>query len=85
MEVSLTDARLLGVNAPVQLSGNIENTPGIILMNGSKSFVLDRGVIVAKRHVHVKDIDAQSLGVKDQERRYPFRCLVKDHLYLMTL
>ena len=68
VEVSLTDARSLGVNAPVQLSGNIENTPGIIMMNGSKSFVLDRGVIVAKRHLHVKDIDAERLGVEDQER-----------------
>ncbi|OZV13063.1 propanediol utilization protein [Tissierella sp. P1] len=68
VEVSLTDARSLGVNAPVQLSGNIENTPGIIMMNGSKSFVLDRGVIVAKRHLHVKDIDAERLGVKDKER-----------------
>lgn len=68
VEVSLTDARLLGVKAPVQLSGNIDNTPGIIMMNGAMSFVLDRGVIVAKRHIHVKDTDAERLGVKDQER-----------------
>ena len=68
VEVSLTDARVLGVNAPVQLSGNIENTPGIIIMNGSKSFALDRGVIVAKRHIHIKDTDAKKFGVKDQER-----------------
>lgn len=67
VEVSLTDARSLGVNAPIQLSGNIENTPGIIVMNGSKSIVLDRGVIVAKRHIHVKDTDTKRLGVKDQE------------------
>ncbi len=67
VEVSLTDARSLGINAPVKLSGNIENTPGIILMNGSKSFVLDRGVIVAKRHIHVKNTDAERLGVKDGE------------------
>ncbi|CUX22464.1 Phosphate propanoyltransferase [Clostridium sp. C105KSO15] len=67
VEVSLTDARSLGVNAPVQLSGNIENTPGIIVRNGSKSIVLDRGVIVAKRHIHVKDTDAEKLGVKDHE------------------
>jgi len=68
VEVSLTDARSLGVNAPVQLSGNIKNTPGIIVRNGSKSLVLDKGVIVAKRHIHVKDKDAERLGVKDQER-----------------
>jgi len=67
VEVSLTDARSLGVNAPVQLSGNIENTPGIIVRNGSKSIVLDSGVIVAKRHIHVKDTDAEKLGVKDHE------------------
>lgn len=68
VEVSLTDARFLGVKASVQLSGNIENTPGIIMMNGSKSLVLDKGVIVAKRHIHVKDTDSEKLGVKDQER-----------------
>lgn len=67
VEVSLTDARMLGVKAPVRVSGNIENTPGIIVINESKSLVLDRGVIVAKRHIHVKDTDAEKLGVKDQE------------------
>lgn len=68
VEVSLTDARSLGVNAPVHLSGNIENTPGITITNGSKSYVLDKGVIVAKRHIHVKDTDAERLGVRDQEK-----------------
>lgn len=68
VEVSLTDARTLGVDAPIRLSGNIEDTPGITVINGSKSFTLDRGVIVAKRHIHVKDTEAERLGVKDQER-----------------
>lgn len=68
VEVSLTDARSIGVNAPVRLSGNVENTPGIIIMNGSKSFAADNGVIVAKRHLHVKETDAEKLGVKDKDR-----------------
>lgn len=68
VEISLTDARSLGVSAPIRLSGNIEDTPGITLINGSNSFTLNQGVIVAKCHIHVKDTDSERLGVKDQER-----------------
>ena len=37
-------------------------------MNGSRSFALDRGVIVAKRHIHIKETDVKKFGVKDQDR-----------------
>ena len=68
IEISLTDARSLGIDAPIRLSGKIDGTPGITVINDSKSYILEKGVIVAKRHIHVKDTDAERLGVKDQDK-----------------
>ncbi|UUX33333.1 ethanolamine utilization phosphate acetyltransferase EutD [Fundicoccus culcitae] len=67
VEVSLTDARALGAKAKLRLSGDTKGTAGIILMNGSKIYVMDHGLIVAKRHIHVNEKDAKKLNVTDQE------------------
>lgn len=64
VEVSFTDARILGVNVPLRMSGDTEGSPGIILANGANVVALDKGLIVAKRHVHVNDQDAPKLGVE---------------------
>lgn len=63
VEVSLTDCLQLGVKAPIRESGDIEGTPGIVLVNGDKSVSLDKGLIVAKRHVHMTPEDAEKMGV----------------------
>ena len=67
VEVSLTDCLKLGVKAPIRESGDIEGTPGIVLVNGDKSVSLDKGLIVAKRHVHMTPEDAEKLGVKNHD------------------
>lgn len=67
VEVSLTDCLKLGVNAPIRESGQIENTPGIILVNGSKVVSLEKGLIVAKRHIHMTPEDAEKANVVNQE------------------
>ena len=67
VEVSLTDCLQLGVKAPIRESGDIEGTPGIVLVNGVKSVSLDKGLIVAKRHVHMTPEDAEKLGVKNHD------------------
>ena len=67
VEVSLTDCLQLGVKAPIRESGDIEGTPGIVLVNGDKSVSLDKGLIVAKRHVHMTPEDAEKLGVKKHD------------------
>ena len=69
VEVSLTDARTLGVSAPVRESGDIEGTPGLKLVNplNGNEVVLDKGVIVAKRHIHMTPEDAKEFGVSDKE------------------
>ena len=70
VEVSLTDARTLGITVPVKESGHHEGTPGITIQNSldpSRSVTLTEGLIVAKRHVHMTPADALEFGVKDGE------------------
>ena len=67
VEISLTDCLQLGVKAPIRESGDMEGTPGIVLVNGDKSVSLDKGLIVAKRHVHMTPEDAEKIGVKNHD------------------
>ncbi|OCA91757.1 phosphate propanoyltransferase [Pseudobacillus wudalianchiensis] len=64
VEISITDGFQLGVHPPVRLSGIIEDTPGLTLIGPKGCISLQRGVIVAKRHVHMSPEDAQKLGVE---------------------
>jgi len=68
VEISQTDARLLGIEAPVRESGNLEGTPGILIEGPRTRVRLERGVIRALRHVHMSPGDADCLGFKDQDR-----------------
>jgi len=68
VEVSFTDARVLGINPPVRLSGDVKDTPGAVLEGPCGRVTLPRGVIVAKRHIHMTPEDAQNMGVKDRQR-----------------
>ncbi|HYG57525.1 MAG TPA: phosphate propanoyltransferase [Symbiobacteriaceae bacterium] len=65
LEVSATDARTLGVQPMVRMSGKIEGTPGITLEGPKGRITVDKGVIVAARHIHATPADAERLGVKD--------------------
>ncbi len=67
VEVSLTDARQLGINAPVRLSGDIADTPGCVISNGSTSINLTEGVIVARRHIHITPDDAKKFNINDND------------------
>ena len=64
VEISLTDARALGIDAPVRLSGDIQNTPGAELVGERGQVRLLRGVIAAKRHIHLTSQAARRFGVK---------------------
>lgn len=69
VEISLTDSLALGVKAPVRLSGDIKDTPGITLTNpkNGNSITIKGGLIVAKRHIHITPEDAMKFQVENGE------------------
>lgn len=67
VELSMTDARTLGISAPVRLSGDIQNTPGATLRGDKGTVCLPCGVIVARRHIHITPEDAEKMGVTDKQ------------------
>ena len=67
VELSMTDARVLGLQAPVRLSGQIKDTPGAVLKSERGSVQLPEGVLVAQRHIHITPEDARRMGVKDKQ------------------
>ena len=58
VEISLTDARKLGVTAPIRESGDLEGTPGCVLRGPAGEVTLEKGVIAAKRHIHLTPDEA---------------------------
>ena len=67
VEISLTDARTLGVSAAVRESGDIAGTAGIILKGPAGEYVMNEGVIAAKRHIHLTPEVAAEFGVSDKQ------------------
>lgn len=67
VEISLTDARTLGVVAPVRESGDIAGSAGCTVVGPCGEVELTEGVIAAKRHIHLTPADAAEMGVKDKQ------------------
>ena len=69
VELSLTDARTVGIVAPIRESGDIAGTSGCKLVNpeNGAEYELTEGVIVAKRHIHLTPEAAAEFGVADKE------------------
>ncbi|MBQ9156597.1 MAG: phosphate propanoyltransferase [Eubacterium sp.] len=67
VELSKTDARTIGVKAPIRESGVLEGTPGVELVGPEGSVQLERGVIVALRHIHMTPELAKEWGLKDKD------------------
>ena len=68
VEISLTDARTLGMEPPIRLSGDVKGSPGILLRGEKGCVPLSEGVIAAKRHIHLTPEDAKKFGVTDRQR-----------------
>lgn len=69
LELSPSDCRILGITAPVRLSGKLEDSAGGVTLEGPAGKVqLASGVIVAQRHLHVATGDGKALGVADGDR-----------------
>lgn len=67
VELSLTDARSIGINAPIRESGVLDGSAGCKLVGPAGEIELKQGVIIAKRHIHITPEDAEKIGVKDKE------------------
>ena len=68
VEISRTDARTLGIAAPLRMSGNIQGTPGVRLVSPFAELDLASGVIVAQRHIHMSPLDALILRVSHGDK-----------------
>lgn len=67
IELSATDARTIGVTAPIRESGDIEGSGGCKIVGPKGEIELDKGVIVAKRHIHATPEDAEKYNLKDKQ------------------
>ncbi len=67
VELSLTDTRTVGITPVIRESGDTVGTPGCKIIGPAGEIMIDHGVIVAKRHVHLTPADAEYYGVTDKQ------------------
>ena len=67
IEISLTDARKLGVFPPIRESGDLENSSACKIIGPNGEFSISEGLIIAKRHIHMSPEDAKNFYVKDSQ------------------
>lgn len=67
IEISLTDSFVLGVNPPVRDSGDLIDSPGAKIVGPQGEVTIDKGVIVASRHIHMHTTDAENFGLADKD------------------
>jgi putative phosphotransacetylase len=67
VEVSLTDAIVLGINPPVESSGTLDNAAALTLVGPNCSIHLKKCAIIANRHIHMTNKDAERFQIKNGE------------------
>lgn len=65
VELSFTDCAKLGVKPALRMSGDTAGTPGCALASGDRRILIDHGVIVAARHLHMSESEAEGFGLAD--------------------
>lgn len=65
IELSMTDARAVGLTPPIRISGDIENSPGALLVGPKGEVQLEKGIIIAARHIHLCPATAEKCSLKD--------------------
>lgn len=68
VEMAFSDCRILGINPPVRTSGDLKETPGILLKGPLGEVSLKEGVIIADRHIHMTPEEASWFDVSDGDR-----------------
>lgn len=67
VEISLTDGKALGINAPVRMSGDLADAADVFLMKGGRLIKAEKAGIVAQNHLHMTPKDAERFQVKNGE------------------
>ncbi len=67
VELSMTDARGVGMNLPIAESGVLDGSPGMTIVGPKGQVEMEKGVIVALRHIHLNEQQAKDAGVVDKE------------------
>jgi acetate kinase len=67
VEISRTEQFKLGIEAPIRDSGDTEGTPGVVIEGEAGTVKLEKGVICAKRHIHMAPEEALNLGLRDKD------------------
>lgn len=67
VELSFTNARALGIDCPVRVSGDLKGSSGCKMIGPKGEVFLSEGVIITKRHLHLSPEDARELGLKDKQ------------------
>ena len=68
VEIMGGDQKILGVKAPILVSGNLEGSPGIIVQGPKGAVKIDKGVIIAKIHVHLSTDEANEFGLENGDK-----------------
>lgn len=63
VEISKTDTYVLGIDAPIRMSGDLDGTPGVVLVSPYGKIEIQQGLIIAQRHIHMHPKDADAVGV----------------------
>lgn len=67
LEISVTDAFTLGIKPIIRNSGDIQDTPGVKLVGPKGEVEIEKGTIVAARHIHMNTSHAKDFGVEDKD------------------
>jgi len=67
IEISLTDARSIGLTVPVRESGDVADSAPCKLIGPNGTIELEEGVIAAKRHIHMTEADATTYGTVNKQ------------------
>ncbi|MGV8145138.1 MAG: phosphate propanoyltransferase [Alkaliphilus sp.] len=67
VEISKTDSFILGIDAPVRDSGDLDGSAGLKIIGPEGTIILEEGIILAARHIHMHIDDAKQFGVQDKQ------------------
>jgi putative phosphotransacetylase len=68
VEIMRIDQKILGIKAPILVSGNLDGSPGMIIQGPNGAVKIDKGVIIAKVHVHLSVNEAKDFRLNDGDK-----------------